>query len=63
MKAVNIIPHLDITSDDRENEYLAMFNNGLRFVVRSADPDNICSMKKGKYTLKETKTNAIVDLT
>lgn len=62
IRAINHIPHLDVTSEDREDEYLAIFVNGARFRVRSADPDNISAMKKDKYTLKEIESNSIVDL-
>jgi len=62
VKAVNYIPHLDITSEDKENEYVAVFTNGARFRVHSQDPDDISTMKKGKYTLKELEGTLIVDL-
>ena len=62
VKAVNKIPYLDMTSEDKENEYLAVFANGARFRVRSEDPDNISAMKRNKYTLRDTENNMIVDL-
>lgn len=62
IKAVNYIPHLDITSEDRENECVAVFANGAKFRVQSDDPDKISAMKKDKYILKELEGNVIVDL-
>lgn len=55
IRTVNSIPHLEVASEDKEDEYLAAFANGARLRVRSADPDNISAMKKDKYTLKETR--------
>ena len=62
VKAVNIVPHLDITSEDKENEYVAVFANGARYRVSSLDPEYISKMQPGKYTLKEEHENSIVDL-
>ena len=62
MKAVNIVPHLDITSEDKENEYVAVFVNGARYRVSSHDPEYISKMQSGKYILKEELGNSIVDL-
>lgn len=60
--AVNKIPYLDITSEDRENEYVAIFANGAKLRVRAEDSEYISAMKKDKYTLKELQGNKIVDL-
>jgi hypothetical protein len=62
VKAVNIVPHLDITSEDKENEYVAVFANGARYRVSSHDPEYISKMQSGKYTLKEEHGNSIADL-
>jgi hypothetical protein len=62
VKAVNVVPHLDITSEDKENEYVAVFANGARYRVSSHDPEYISKMQSGKYTLKEEHGNSIVDL-
>jgi hypothetical protein len=62
IKAVNYIPHLDITSEDKENEYVAVFANRAKFHVQSDDPDKISAMKKDKYILRELEGNVIVDL-
>lgn len=60
--AINSIPHLDVTLEDRENEYLAIFTNDATYRVRSEDPDKISAMKKDNYTLKAIESNSIVDL-
>lgn len=63
VKAVNNIPHLDVTSEDRDNEYVVViFANDVKYRVRTEDPDMISAMTRNKYTMKEFGSNSIVDL-
>jgi hypothetical protein len=57
VRAVNEIPHLDISSDDRDNTMLAWFTNSTQYRVSSFDIEYISAMQKGTYTLK-TPDNA-----
>jgi hypothetical protein len=62
VKAVNIVPHLHITSEDRENEYVAVCPNGARYRVSADDLEHISAMKTMRYTLKEVDQDTIVEL-
>jgi len=57
VRAVNEIPHLDISSDDRDDTLLAWFTNSTQYRVSSFDIEYIGAMQKGTYTLK-TPDNA-----
>jgi hypothetical protein len=57
VRVVNEIPHLDISSDDRDDTLLASFTNFNQYRVSSFDIEYISAMQKGTYTLK-TPDNA-----
>jgi hypothetical protein len=59
VRAINEIPHLDITSDDRDDTLIAWFTNMTQYRVSASDIEFISAMQKGTYTLK-TLDNAML---
>jgi len=57
VRVVNEIPHLDISSDDRDDTLLCSFTNSTQYRVSSFDIEYISAMQKGTYNLK-TADNA-----
>jgi hypothetical protein len=51
VRAINEIPPLDISSDDRDNDLLAIFTNDVKYRVSPIDADDISAMRKGTYLL------------
>lgn len=62
VKAVNNVPYLNLTSEDKDNQCVIFLHNGDKFRARCEDADDISLMKKDRYTLNELETDSIVDL-
>lgn len=52
VRVINEIPHLDISSDDRDDTLLAWFTNSTQYRVSSFEIEFISAMQKGTYILK-----------
>jgi hypothetical protein len=52
VRVVNEIPHLEITSDDRDDTLLAWFTNSTQYRVSASEIEFISAMQKGTYVLK-----------
>jgi hypothetical protein len=66
VRAINEIPHLEITAEDgRDNTILAWFTNKVQYRISARDPETISSMEKGQYVLRavdnETVSNLEID--
>lgn len=66
VRAINEIPHLEITAEDgRDNTILAWFTNKVQYRISARDPETISSMEKGQYVLRavdnETVSNLKID--
>jgi hypothetical protein len=50
-RAMNDIPHLEITSEDQDNKLQALFTNKVQYRLSANDPDFISNMMEGQYVL------------
>lgn len=51
VRAINDIPHLEITSEDHDNKLQAMFTGKKRYPLSAEDPALISDMMEGIYVL------------
>jgi hypothetical protein len=58
-RALNDVPHLDITAEDKDCDVKVIFTTGAEFRVQNSDPDLISQMECKSYVLKPlSNTNA-----
>jgi hypothetical protein len=62
VRVVNEIPHLEITSDDRDDTLLAWFTNSTQYRVSASEIEFISAMQKGTYVLKPPDNSRLASL-
>lgn len=62
VRAINDIPYLEITSDDRDDMLVVKFANKAQYRVSASDIEFISSMQKGSYVLKTIDSSTLATL-